>query len=138
MDIAINNTEETVTIPLDVYERFVAREKAQDIADRKKKAGQDLHTRKDALIVRRVKAQKRESEFCTEEEVLASVDIHKKRKKELVDADEYVKGQTRIEVPDEEIAAYLELEKEGFHYKDITVKDVENKVAEIKAADEQQ
>jgi hypothetical protein len=127
------------SLPAPDYEAFISfkkREKEMDefktqqrLEQRKKDAGQDFFNRKDALILRRVKAKKRENEFCTEDEVLAFVDIHKMKKAKEVEDGTY-QEKMRIEVSDEDIAAFLELEGEGHFYKDISLEMISTKVAD--------
>lgn len=117
------------------YEAFISFKKHEKDVDeykrdkRKKKAGQELFIRKDALILRRVKAKKHENMYSTDDEALAYVDIHRLQKKKLEDSGNYVKGQTRIEVSDDEIRAFLELEKDGHLHSDITLEMIEAKVS---------
>jgi hypothetical protein len=137
--IEIEYAEVKATLDDQKWENFVrvmlrepevdAYQNQQRLEQRKKDAGQDFFNRKDALILRRVKAKKRENEFCTEDEVLAFVDIHKMKKAKEVEGGTY-QEKMRIEVSDEDIAAFLELEGGGRFYKDISLEMISTKVAE--------
>jgi hypothetical protein len=137
--IEIEYAEAKATLDSQKWENFVrvmlrepevdAYQTQQRLEQRKKDAGQDFFNRKDALILRRVKAKKRENEFCSEDEVLAFVDIHKMKKAKEVEDGTY-QEKMRIEVSDEDIAAFLELEGEGHFYKDISLEMISTKVAD--------
>lgn len=130
MTIATDNTNnQTVTISRAEYEQFLAAKRATYTSDRRKAAGQEYYQRKDALILRRVKDKKREDDFFKEEEGTAYALIHKKMLALEKEQGTYEKGKTKIEVSDEKIAAFIDLEHEGHHFSDITLAMIEAKIA---------
>lgn len=126
---AINFETKTVTISLAEYHRFMATQKAKDIADRKKNAGQNFFVRRQALVLRWVNQE----EIAPDTHVLAYDSVHNLKKNDHEAKGTY-EDRMKISVADEEIYGFLALEDDGHWYEDITIKQVEERAAVIKAA----